>query len=217
MFSIASLAAFSTACFLLAIVPGPTVSAIVAQSLSRGTSAGLAVLLGTQLANLSMIVVVALGMQAIVAFMGWAFDWVKLIGAAYLIWIGYSMLRSTGDTLGSGKVKRARLLAAGAAGLSGAVVQPQGAGVFRRFPAAIRRRRPADLLADGGARPHLQRHRRHLRRLLCRARRHGAHMSSPRSACGRSAAPPAPSSSVAASGSPSPSGLTPCCPRCRPC
>lgn len=105
MFSLTALAAFSTACFVLAIVPGPTVSAIVAQSLARGTGAGLAILFGTQLANLSMIVVVALGMEAIVAFMGWAFDWVKLIGAAYLIWIGISMLRSTGDKLGSGKVK----------------------------------------------------------------------------------------------------------------
>lgn len=105
MFSLAALAAFSTACFVLAIVPGPTVSAIVAQSLARGTGAGLAVLLGTQLANLSMIVVVAFGMQAIVAFMGWAFDWVKLVGAAYLIWIGISMWRSNGDKLGGGKVK----------------------------------------------------------------------------------------------------------------
>jgi threonine/homoserine/homoserine lactone efflux protein len=105
MFSLTALAAFSTACFILAIVPGPTVSAIVAQSLTRGTKAGLAVLLGTQLANLSMIIVVAFGMEAIVAFMGWAFDWVKLIGAAYLIWIGISLLRSTGEKLGSGRVK----------------------------------------------------------------------------------------------------------------
>lgn len=43
-----------------------------------------------------MTAVVALGMQALVAFMGWAFDWIKLIGAAYLIWLGYRMLRSDG-------------------------------------------------------------------------------------------------------------------------
>jgi threonine/homoserine/homoserine lactone efflux protein len=105
MFSLTALAAFATACFVLAVVPGPVVSAIVAQSLARGTSAGLAVLFGTQIANLTMIIVVALGMQTIVAFMGWAFDWVKLIGAAYLIWIGISMLRSTGEKLGAGKVR----------------------------------------------------------------------------------------------------------------
>ena len=44
-----------------------------------------------------MTLVVALGMQAMVAFMGAAFDWLKLIGAAYLIWLGYKMLRSDGQ------------------------------------------------------------------------------------------------------------------------
>lgn len=105
MFTLSALATFSLACFVLAVVPGPTVSAIVAQSLARGTKAGFAVLFGTQIANLTMILVVGFGMQAIVAFMGWAFDWVKLIGAAYLIWIGISMLRSSGETLGRGIVK----------------------------------------------------------------------------------------------------------------
>ena len=90
---------------MLVIVPGPTVSTIVGQSLARGTRAGLAVLLGTQLANYSMVLVVALGMEAVIGFMGWAFDWVKLIGAAYLVYIGVTMLRSSGFALGKGTVK----------------------------------------------------------------------------------------------------------------
>ncbi|KQT51275.1 transporter [Devosia sp. Leaf420] len=84
------------ACFLLAIVPGPTVTVIVANSLSRGTSAGLAIIAGTQAGFLVMTIIVALGMQAMVAFMGAAFDWLKLIGAAYLIWLGIKMLLSDG-------------------------------------------------------------------------------------------------------------------------
>ena len=105
MFTPASLATFAITVLVLVIVPGPTVSTIVGQSLARGTRAGLAVLLGTQLANYSMVLVVALGMEAVIGFMGWAFDWVKLIGAAYLIWIGISMLRSSGFALGNGTVK----------------------------------------------------------------------------------------------------------------
>ena len=105
MFTPASLATFAITVLVLVIVPGPTVSTIVGQSLARGTRAGLAVLLGTQLANYSMVLVVALGMEAVIGFMGWAFDWVKLIGAAYLIWIGISMLRSSGFALGKGSVK----------------------------------------------------------------------------------------------------------------
>lgn len=92
----AILISYIGACFLLAVVPGPTVTVIVANSLSRGTSAGLAIIAGTQAGFLIMTVIVALGMQAMVAFMGAAFDWLKLIGAAYLIWLGIKMLRSDG-------------------------------------------------------------------------------------------------------------------------
>ena len=87
MFDLAILIPYLGACLLLAIVPGPTVTVIVANSLSRGTGAGLAIVAGTQAGFLVMTLVVALGMQALVAFMGAAFDWIKLIGAAYLIWL----------------------------------------------------------------------------------------------------------------------------------
>lgn len=95
------------ACFILAIVPGPTVTVIVANSLSRGTGAGLAIIAGTQAGFLVMTLVVALGMQALVSFMGAAFDWLKLIGAAYLIWLGYKMLRSDGR-LGAVQAERGK-------------------------------------------------------------------------------------------------------------
>ncbi len=106
MFSSATVATFAVTVLVLVIVPGPTVSTIVAQSLARGTRAGFAVIIGTQLANYTMVLVVALGMQAIVAFMGWAFDWIKLIGAGYLIFIGISMLRSGIHRLGGGAVSQ---------------------------------------------------------------------------------------------------------------
>lgn len=107
MFELATLLPYLGACFLLAIVPGPTVTVIVANSLARGTGAGLAIVAGTQAGFFVMTLVVALGMQALVAFMGWAFDWLKLIGAAYLVWLGWKMWRSTGD-LGEGQVDTER-------------------------------------------------------------------------------------------------------------
>ncbi|MGV3650187.1 MAG: LysE family translocator [Devosia sp.] len=103
----AILVPYIIACVALAVVPGPTVTVIIANSLSRGTGAGLAIAAGTQAGFLVMTLVVALGMQALVAFMGWAFDWIKLIGAAYLIWLGYRMLRSDGR-LGSAEADRGR-------------------------------------------------------------------------------------------------------------
>lgn len=107
MFDPAMLTAYLGACFLLAIVPGPTVTVIIANALSRGTLAGLSIIAGTQLGLVTMILVVAAGMEALVSFMGFAFDWIKLIGAAYLIWLGYKMLRSSGE-LGTASADRSR-------------------------------------------------------------------------------------------------------------
>jgi len=107
MFDPALLIPYIGACFILAVVPGPTVTVIIANALSRGTGAGLAIVAGTQAGVLLMTLIVALGMQALVAFMGAAFDWIKLIGAAYLIWLGYKMLRSDGD-LGTVRAERGK-------------------------------------------------------------------------------------------------------------
>ena len=107
MFDMTTLVAFLGACFILAIVPGPTVTVIIANALARGTLAGLSIIAGTQLGLVTMILVVASGMQALVAFMAFAFDWIKLLGAAYLIWLGYKMLRSSGD-LGSAEALKDR-------------------------------------------------------------------------------------------------------------
>jgi len=97
MFDPTTLFAYLGACFLLAIVPGPTVTVIIANALARGTVAGLAIILGTQLGLVTMIIVVAAGLEALVSFMGQAFDWLKLLGAAYLVWLGWKMLRSSGE------------------------------------------------------------------------------------------------------------------------
>ncbi|MBK1793431.1 LysE family translocator [Devosia sp. WQ 349] len=107
MVSMSTLLPYLVACFLLAIVPGPTVTVIIANSLARGTKAGLAIVAGTQAGFLAMTFVVALGMEALVAFMGWAFDIIKLIGAGYLVYLGWNMLRSKGE-LGQGAVKTER-------------------------------------------------------------------------------------------------------------
>lgn len=107
MFDLTTLIPYLGACFLLAIVPGPTVTVIVANSLARGTGAGLAIVAGTQAGFLVMTLVVALGMQALVAFMGWAFDCIKLLGAAYLVWLGWKMWRSNGE-LGTARAERTK-------------------------------------------------------------------------------------------------------------
>jgi len=102
MGSLTSLLAYAAACLVLAIVPGPNVTMVISSSLSRGSRAGFMNILGSQVAMLSMVLVVGFGLEAVVAFMGWAFDYIKLAGAAYLIWIGINMLRSDGHLGGDG-------------------------------------------------------------------------------------------------------------------
>jgi threonine/homoserine/homoserine lactone efflux protein len=97
MLSLATLIPYLGACFVLAIVPGPTVTVILANALRGGTPAGLAVIAGTQIGVFSMVLVVALGLQMVMGVMAFAFDWIKLVGAAYLVWLGFNMLRSEGE------------------------------------------------------------------------------------------------------------------------
>src|SRR3569623_2339051 len=97
MFSLATLIPYLGACAILAIVPGPTVTVILANSLRSGPLAGLSIIAGTQLGLVTMIVVVALGLQAVMGFMAFAFDWIKLAGGAYLVWLGFNMLMSKGE------------------------------------------------------------------------------------------------------------------------
>ncbi len=88
--------AYVAACVAITIVPGPTVSLIIANSMTHGTRAGLINVAGTQLGLASMIGIVLIGLTSLIATMGVWFDWVRLAGAAYLIWLGYKFLRAPG-------------------------------------------------------------------------------------------------------------------------
>jgi threonine/homoserine/homoserine lactone efflux protein len=84
------------ACFIFTIIPGPTVTLVAANSLTHGTRAGLLNVLGTQLGLAVMMLILAIGLTSIIATLGIWFDWLRLLGAAYLIWLGWKMLRSSG-------------------------------------------------------------------------------------------------------------------------
>jgi homoserine/homoserine lactone efflux protein len=96
------------ACLVLTVVPGPTVSLIIANSLTHGTRAGLLNVAGTQLGLAVMMGILVVGLASIVETMGIWFDWVRLAGAAYLVWLGWKLLRSSGrlDQPGNAPVPR---------------------------------------------------------------------------------------------------------------
>jgi threonine/homoserine/homoserine lactone efflux protein len=52
---------------------------------------------GTQLGLAVMIAVVLVGLASLIATMNWWFDWVRLAGAAYLVWLGVKLWRTPAD------------------------------------------------------------------------------------------------------------------------
>ncbi|MGH6855846.1 MAG: LysE family translocator, partial [Aestuariivirga sp.] len=89
--------AFCVAATALVIVPGPTVTVIIANSLRHGARAGLLNVAGTQLGVAIWLVVAVLGLGAAIEVMGVWFDALRYAGAAYLVWLGIKLLRSKGD------------------------------------------------------------------------------------------------------------------------
>ena len=88
--------AYVAACLVITIIPGPTVTLIVANSMTHGTRAGLINVAGTQLGLGLMMMVLVVGLSSVIATMGTWFDWLRLFGAAYLVWLGWKLLRSQG-------------------------------------------------------------------------------------------------------------------------
>ncbi len=101
--------AYVLACFVVVIVPGPTVSLIVANSMTYGTRAGLINIAGTQLGLAMMMTIVLVGLASLIETMGYWFDWVRIAGAAYLVWLGIKLLRSPGAISDPEKTKRPRI------------------------------------------------------------------------------------------------------------
>jgi homoserine/homoserine lactone efflux protein len=100
--SIELYAAYLVACLVIVLVPGPTITLIIASGIRHGAGAALLNVAGTQLGLAVMIAIVGIGLTSLIEGMGHWFEWVRLIGAAYLIWMGIQMFRSSGKVDASG-------------------------------------------------------------------------------------------------------------------
>ena len=80
---------FFAAAFVLAITPGPGIFYVAARTLAGGRTEGVASTLGTGLGGMVHVVAGALGVSAVVLASAQLFTALKLLGAAYLVWIGF--------------------------------------------------------------------------------------------------------------------------------
>jgi threonine/homoserine/homoserine lactone efflux protein len=95
-----ALAFFAAASLLLAVVPGPAVLYIVAQSVPGGRRAGVVSALGVSTGGLFHVAAAMIGLSAILAASAEAFTVVKLVGAVYLVWLGVRTLMCRDDRIG---------------------------------------------------------------------------------------------------------------------
>jgi threonine/homoserine/homoserine lactone efflux protein len=87
---------FALSGFLLNITPGPDTLYIVGRGSTQGWRAGAVAAMGIGAGTLVHICAAALGLSAILAASATAFTAVKIIGAAYLLYVGISLIRSAG-------------------------------------------------------------------------------------------------------------------------
>jgi threonine/homoserine/homoserine lactone efflux protein len=93
--------AFALAMLVLAATPGPGVFASVAQALSSGFRSSIDVIAGIVVGDLLFLMLAIFGLSAVAYALGSLFFIVKIMGGAYLIWLGYRMCTAQPASLNS--------------------------------------------------------------------------------------------------------------------
>jgi threonine/homoserine/homoserine lactone efflux protein len=86
--------AYSIACLVLFITPGPDMSLFLARTMSGGRKLGIASLLGASTGCLVHTFMAAVGISAVIAASATAFTVIKVIGAVYLAWLAFDAIRN---------------------------------------------------------------------------------------------------------------------------
>lgn len=91
---LAQFALFFAAALVLAVTPGPGIFYVAARTLAGGRAEGVASSFGTGLGGMLHVLAGSLGVSALVLASAELFTILKLIGAAYLVWIGFRTFQS---------------------------------------------------------------------------------------------------------------------------
>ena len=92
LISPSSLLLFVTGAAILLVIPGPAVTYIVSRSIGHGRTAGLVSVLGITTGTVCHIIAATLGLTAVLASSALAFQSIKYVGAAYLVYLGIKTL-----------------------------------------------------------------------------------------------------------------------------
>lgn len=99
MSSLETWLAFAAATAIFAYMPGPALLYTAAQTIARGRAAGLWAALGIHIGCYVHVLAAALGLSAIFAAVPTLYVVLKLVGGAYLLWLGIQMIRTRTQTV----------------------------------------------------------------------------------------------------------------------
>lgn len=86
--------AFTTASIALLLIPGPTVMLVVSYALGNGRKSAWATVPGVTLGDFTAMTLSLLGAGAVLSTSATLFTILKLVGAAYLVWLGIQIWRT---------------------------------------------------------------------------------------------------------------------------
>lgn len=128
------LAAFTLASLLLIVTPGPDMTLFLGETLRAGRARGFAAMLGASTGLLVHSILAAFGLSALLAASSTAFTVLKIVGAAYLLWLAVQAIRhGSALTLAPGSGERKPLLRVYALGLGINLLNPKIVMFFLTF------------------------------------------------------------------------------------
>src|SRR3712207_6040965 len=96
MLSLTTLAAFALVALGMVLTPGPNMAYLVSRSVCQGRAAGLVSLAGVALGFVCYMLLAAFGITALLFAVPYAYDALRLAGAAYLLWLAWQAVRPGG-------------------------------------------------------------------------------------------------------------------------
>jgi threonine/homoserine/homoserine lactone efflux protein len=133
LISHSSLLLFVTGAALLLVIPGPAVTYVVSRSIGHGRAAGLVSVTGIVVGTLLHVTAATLGLSALLASSALAFQFIKYLGAAYLIYLGIRTLRRDDSQLLQAANGERRLLRIFVQGVLVNLLNPKTALFFLAF------------------------------------------------------------------------------------
>jgi threonine/homoserine/homoserine lactone efflux protein len=90
---------FIVASMVLIVTPGQDMILVMSRSIAQGAAAGVATAAGVSVGLVGHTLLATLGLGAILRTSDWLFLALKLVGAAYLVYLGVQLLRTRGHEL----------------------------------------------------------------------------------------------------------------------